>query len=211
MPIALNWVEIVGYVASLLIAASLMMNNITRLRWINLVGGLAFSSYGALVGAWPVFAVNLFIAGVDAYYLLRVRSKKDFFTLLPIKGLECYTRKFLLFHRVDIGRFFPDLSIDALDGYSGFYVLRNMVPVGLVFYEPLADCDVAIRLDYVVPEYRDQKNAEFVFRILNEQLSGEGYRNLVVRSSVKAHRDYLLRQGFVAQPGEADLFRKVII
>ncbi|HCF61299.1 MAG TPA: hypothetical protein DFS52_25300 [Myxococcales bacterium] len=211
MVLSLNWIEIVGYVGSLLIAASLTMSNITKLRWYNLVGALTFAAYGALLQAWPVFAVNFFIAVVDAYYLVRTRRKKDFFTLLPIQGLETFTRKFLLFHRTDVMRFFPGFELEALASRSGFFVLRNMIPAGIVFYEPLPGGDVEIRLDYVVPEYRDQKNAEFVFRILNEQLSAQGHRHLVVRSSVKAHRDYLLAQGFEAEPREQDLFRKVII
>jgi hypothetical protein len=38
--------EILGYVASLLVAASLMMSGVRRLRWINLAGSLAFAAYG---------------------------------------------------------------------------------------------------------------------------------------------------------------------
>ena len=211
MSLSPNWVEIVGYLASVLVAGSLMMSNITRLRWCNLIGALVFSTYGMLVGAWPVFAVNFFIVGVDAYYLVGTRRRKDFFTLLPIQGLETFTRKFLLYHRAEIARFFPQLDVEQLAGRPGFFVLRNMMPVGVVFYESLATDDVEIKLDYVVPEYRDQKNAEFVFRILNEQLSAAGHRSLVVRSQVKAHRDYLVRQGFEAEAGAQDLFRRVII
>ena len=46
--------EIFGYVASIIIAISLTMKNIHRLRWWNLFGAIAFSTYGVLIGAWPV-------------------------------------------------------------------------------------------------------------------------------------------------------------
>ena len=59
--------EIVGYIGSALVAISLMMSNIWKLRWINLVGALFFVLYGLIVKVHPVVAVNAFIAVVDAY------------------------------------------------------------------------------------------------------------------------------------------------
>ena len=55
--------ELVGYVASILVAISLMMSSILKLRLINLVGSAAFVVYGALIGAYPVAVVNL-LSGV---------------------------------------------------------------------------------------------------------------------------------------------------
>ncbi len=46
--------ELLGYTASLLIAVSLMMTSVLRLRVINLAGAAAFSAYGFLIGAVPV-------------------------------------------------------------------------------------------------------------------------------------------------------------
>ena len=50
--------EIFGYMASILIALSLMMSNIKRLRWINLFGAAALSFYGYFIDAFPVFILN---------------------------------------------------------------------------------------------------------------------------------------------------------
>lgn len=61
--------EIVGYIASALVAVSLMMSSIFRLRVINLVGAALFTVYGLLIGAYPVAAMNLFIVLIDLYYL----------------------------------------------------------------------------------------------------------------------------------------------
>jgi len=46
--------ELVGYAASALIAISLMMSSILRLRLINLAGAAAFATYGLLIRAYPV-------------------------------------------------------------------------------------------------------------------------------------------------------------
>lgn len=205
------WQELIGYAASLLVAASLMMSNVLRLRWINLSGALAFTVYGALIHAWPVFAVNLLITGINAWFLAQMKLKKDFFTLLPIQGCDTFGRKFLRFHEADIRRFFPEVDPDDLQHRPGFFILRNMDPAGLFFYSLLEDGDIGIRLDYVVPAYRDGRNAEFLFRILNEQFGPRGARRFVVRTSVPAHRKYLLANGFRADATESELFTRAII
>ena len=58
----INYVEVIGYVGSVLVAVSLMMKNIYYLRRINLIGAATFATYGLLVGAIPVFVLNGFIS-----------------------------------------------------------------------------------------------------------------------------------------------------
>ena len=50
----MNWVEVVGYVASALVALSFAMRSVVKLRTVSLVGSAIFAVYGALIGAWPV-------------------------------------------------------------------------------------------------------------------------------------------------------------
>lgn len=65
-------IELYGYLGSVLIAVSLMMSNILPLRWINLVGAGMFSSYGIIIEAWPVAALNGFIVLIDIYHLIKI-------------------------------------------------------------------------------------------------------------------------------------------
>jgi len=81
-------VELVGYAGSVLVAISLTMSSLMRLRWINLVGALAFAVHGVLVGAYPVLAVNAFIVVVNVVSLWRMARQRDFFTLLPVVGRD---------------------------------------------------------------------------------------------------------------------------
>ncbi|ABI40101.1 conserved hypothetical protein [Shewanella sp. MR-4] len=69
MDSAMIW-EWVGYLASVVVAISLMMSNIKKLRWLNLLGALLFVAYGMAIQAYPVAAVNFFIVLIDAYYLV---------------------------------------------------------------------------------------------------------------------------------------------
>ena len=53
-PLGVPWVEWFGYAASVVVAISLTMSSIIKLRWFNLTGAAMFSVYGFVIGAWPV-------------------------------------------------------------------------------------------------------------------------------------------------------------
>lgn len=101
----MNWIEIFGYCGSVLVAVSLMMKSIKKLRWINLWGAATFSSYGLLVEAYPVFVLNGFIALVDIFYLYQMKSQKDYFTYLEINPTSKYMWKFIEYHKVELKNF----------------------------------------------------------------------------------------------------------
>lgn len=69
MDSAMMW-EWVGYLASVVVAISLMMSDIKKLRWLNLFGAMLFVAYGMAIQAYPVAAVNFFIVLIDIYYLV---------------------------------------------------------------------------------------------------------------------------------------------
>ena len=69
----MNWVELIGYVASALVAVSFMMKSLVRLRWVSLIGSVIFALYGVLIGAWPVVITNSIVVIANA-----VRLRKEF-------------------------------------------------------------------------------------------------------------------------------------
>ncbi|MCS6232974.1 YgjV family protein [Shewanella baltica] len=69
--------EWVGYLASVVVAISLMMSNIKKLRWWNLIGAALFVAYGMAIGAYPVALVNFFIVLIDTYYLVKLYREAD--------------------------------------------------------------------------------------------------------------------------------------
>lgn len=64
--------EWVGYLASLVLMISFVMKNINTLRIINSIGCLLFVVYGFMLAtSWPIIISNLFIMGVNFYYLTK--------------------------------------------------------------------------------------------------------------------------------------------
>lgn len=62
----------VGYLASLILMISFLMKNIIKLRIINSIGALLFIFYGImLLTSWPIIITNVFILGVNVFYLAK--------------------------------------------------------------------------------------------------------------------------------------------
>ncbi len=198
----MTWIDILGYLASALVAVSLTMSSLARLRLLNLIGAALFAGYGWLVGAYPVFAVNGFIAVVNIVYLARMRpGRSEAFELLAIGRLDNrYLQRFLEFHRDDIARFFPAFDAAALADPRLVFILRDMLPVGLVICEPGPGRALHVRLDYVIPQYRDFRCAQYFYRSWSSVVGCPGVERFVATGEVAAHRAYLKRVGFSPAP-----------
>jgi hypothetical protein len=207
----MNYVEIIGYVGSVLVAVSLMMKNIYYLRRINLIGAATFAMYGLLVGAIPVFVLNSFISLVDVYYIWEAKRKKEYFTLLPIEQSNGpLLMKFLKFYINDINKFFPNFNSSKIEEGKSFFILRNLIPVGLFAYKELSSTEILIELDYATPDYRDLKNARFVYFAQSNHFSLKGYKVLKVETDVPAHKKYLAKIEFSENPVDSGNFIKNI-
>ena len=84
----MNLLEIIGYLATVLIAISLMMKSMVKLRWINLFGASTFATYGYLIDAYPVLVLNGSITIIDIIYLFQMYYKKDYFEIFQVKSFQ---------------------------------------------------------------------------------------------------------------------------
>mgnify|MGYP001159294068 CR=1 FL=1 len=194
--------EIVGYAASALVALSLTMRSIVRLRVINLVGAVIFTVYGILIGAFPVAFVNAFIVVIDLYYLLEMLRTREYFTVLDAQQDSQYLQRFIEHYQQDIRTFLPDFDYQPGEALIGFFVLRNMVPAGLVLGEVHGE-EFLVRMDYVIPGYRDFKIGRYVYTREQQRFSEMGVRAVISPAGSKAHQRYLERMGFTAEEGGA--------
>lgn len=194
------WLEIYGYVGSVLVAASLMMSNMKRLRWINLIGAAVFSSYGFLIGAIPVFLLNGWIVLVDIYYLVRLYQFRDQFDMVKLSSVKTPLFELLIQkYGEDVKKYFPDATTEALEDAVAMLIFRNMTPVGLFAYRrlPKEPAMVEALIDYVIPEARDFKTAQFLFNRHTAALREQAINTVISKPSSKAHETYLKRVGFV--------------
>jgi len=192
----INSVELIGYLGSILVAVSLMMRSLLRLRIINLIGALVFTLYGVLLGAYPVAFLNGLIVCIDLYYLFQMWRQKDFFTFLEVSPKSEYLRAFVDFYKNDILEIIPSYTYKTEEDLLCFFVLRNMMPAGLFIAKVLGE-EAHIQLDYVIPNYRDFKVARFIFEENSAFFIQRGIRRFVSEGGSAIYRTHLEKMEFV--------------
>lgn len=206
-----HWMyEVVGYVASGLVAVSLTMSSILRLRVINLLGSAAFTVYGVLIHAYPVAAVNLFIVFINLYYLRKMLGTREYFRLLCVEPDSEYLRYFLGFYDPEIRRFLPRFSYAPAEGQLTLFILRDLVPAGLFVGREEAPGRLRVGLDFVIPQYRDFKIGRYLFSEEAEFFRARGVREIVSDAGNPEHADYLRRVGFSPTGDAAAPYRLVL-
>ncbi len=191
------WIEYFGTLASVVVAISLTMKNIKRLRIINGIGAAAFAAYGALIGAWPVLALNFFIFVIDLWFLLRMRNDDEKFDYLEVEGLKSvYVRKFIAFHLEDIHKFQPEFNPEDTAGVTGCLILRDVRPVSIVLYRADDNGTARLLLDYSVPSHRNFANARYFFDYVLRKVFPDEVSRLLSAGGSPAHRNYLIKMGF---------------
>ena len=196
--------EIVGYVASVIIAFSVMNTNVLRLRIFNLFGAAFFIAYGLLIKAWPVAGLNVFIVGVNIFHLHKILRAREFFQVLEVSADSAYLRYFLAHHGKDIRRHYPNFKYVPGTSQITLFVLRNTIPAGLFIAELEPNGDLHVRLDYVVPDYRDLKVARFLLSEQVEFFRNYGVKRIISPAGSSKHAKYLKQMGFIPAPVTED-------
>ena len=189
------YLELLGYLASVLVAISLMMSSVLKLRLINLAGAIAFFIYGLLIGAYPIAAVNAVIVVVNLYFLYRIYTSKEYFKLLDVDSSSAYLRTFLTFYKADIERFIPDYRFAPSEKQLIIFVLRDMVPAGLFIGQRNEQGEFHIYLDFVIPSYRDFKIGTYLY-YQSGFFQQHGICKLLSTPHNSIHAKYLKRMGF---------------
>lgn len=196
----MNLLELMGYIASALVAISLTMSSIVRLRWLNLAGGLTFALYGFLIGAYPVAAVNSFTACINIFYLIKIYRAKVEFNVIKSgteSGQSGYISFFLDRYSKDIKHFFPDFDLFKHDERREYYLLTDQeTVVGILSGIRLSKDHFQIDLDLVTPTYRDARLGNYLFGDNNHFADKFKIENITANAQSEANRRYLKGIGF---------------
>ena len=191
-----HWLDVVGWGGSALLVYSLLQTSVLRLRVLNLVACLILVAFNALIGVWPMAAMNAALAVINLWFIIpmvRQRHDQSAFEVLEVGPADVYLRYVLRVHGADILRFNPDFVHDPGDpDQASFLVQKGDETVGVVLLR--REKDVAhVLLDYVTPRFRDFSPGEFVWR-RSGLLTGHGVRRVVTRPGMV--NPYYDRVGF---------------
>ena len=73
----MNWIEGLGYVATIVTLISMMVKDMVFLRVINSVGCLLWIGYGLLTESIPVLIVNTVILAIHIFKLVELNETQN--------------------------------------------------------------------------------------------------------------------------------------
>jgi|SRR5665213_1771961 len=76
----MNWIDLVGYIASASVLATFCMSTMVPLRTVAIVSNILFATFGLLAHVYPVLALHIILLPVNGTRLLqalRQRRKAD--------------------------------------------------------------------------------------------------------------------------------------
>lgn len=190
--------EFVGYAASILVAISLMMRSIWRLRAFSLLGAISFTVYGALIHAYPIAVLNALIVLINLYYLWQMRQRQEYFSLLELHPDSPYLLRFLEFYGEDIARFAPGFSYAPDPQALVCFVLRDLSPASVLIAQRNEGGELAVQFDYVIPGYRDFKVNRFLYEDQAQVWLERGIERVSIQPIDEKHRKALAKIGFVS-------------
>ncbi|MDD6201120.1 MAG: YgjV family protein [Firmicutes bacterium] len=189
--------ELVGYLASLLVLVSLLMNSVVKLRIINSVGSLIYVVYALTIGSYPTALMNLCLILINVYYLIRLSRSRAVFSVCSADPGESGLRHFLSCCREDILRYFPEYDFTPRPEDQVYLVYAGTDPVGVLIGSRAGD-DLRVALDYSTTRYRDCSVGKFLYG----ELKTAGIRRLIASGTTEAHAKYLKTAGFRPDNGE---------
>ncbi len=157
--------DIIGYVASVLLAVSLMVNNDIKFRWINSLGCISFILYGIFISAFPIILTNSALLLINCIYLIRIYRTDENFQLIEYNSGDAFITEFFKFHEKDLHTYFPGINaaFNKADNCIAIAVLRDMNIANVFMAVIDTDGKAWVQLNYTVPKYRDFKVGRFLF------------------------------------------------
>ena len=199
--------ELVGYLASALVVASLAMTSVVRLRAISLAGSTIFVVYGVLIESVPIVVTNASIAVLNVWFLSReLGGRRDLGAIL-VPPDSPFLLDFLTHHASDIAHFQPEYDVSAPFDVA-FVLTRDGLPAGVV----LGDRDgerLDIHLDYVLKAYRDSRLGAWLYGRGADVFRSAGITEVTSAGGSRTHPGYLARVGFEYDPERARFTRHV--
>jgi hypothetical protein len=186
--------ELVGYLASALVVASLAMTSVVRLRTISLAGSITFVVYGALIGSIPIIVTNASIAMLNVWFLSRELGGRRDLGAVVVPPDSPFLLDFLKHHAADIATFQPEYDPAAVHDFA-LVLTRDGLPAGVL----LGDRDgerLDIALDYVLKPYRDSRIGSWLYGAGASVFRSAGISELTSAAGRSTHPGYLARVGF---------------
>lgn len=164
------WLDIIGWLGSALLVYSVMQTRVLPFRVLNLAACAVLTAFNAVLGIWPMVAMNLALSAINLWHLrllLTSQDKESGYAVLEVGIEDAYLHHILETHEADIRTFQPDLtpglSHAMATGGHAFVIQRGDETAGAVLVKANGPT-ATVLLDYVTPRFRDFSPSRLLWR-----------------------------------------------
>lgn len=194
--------ELIGYLGSLLVIVSMLMNSVVKLRIINTIGSVIFCGYALAIHSYPTAAMQVCLIIINIINLHKLNNTKKEYAAVETKADDGFLAHFIFTNSSDIKKFFPDFSSSAASDKI-FLITCGQSPAGIFIAEDDGKGCLKVKLDYTTPAYRDCSAGKFLYTHLKRL----GIKKILAETNIPAHEKYLHKMGF-SQSGASHSFVK---
>ena len=186
------YIELFGYLGSVLVVVSMLMSSVVKLRVINMVGSLISGTYALIIGSFPLALMNICLIIINVINLIKLLRVDRKYELVEGSIQDAYYSYFLQHYGQDIQAHFPKFDYDKRKGNKVFYVFCNEAPAGLFSGSIDDKFSTIIDIDYTTPAYRDCSVAKFLYMNLKEY----AIKELHIQEPSEKHKPFLEKMGY---------------
>ena len=182
----------------MILVISMMMSSFVKFRIVNLIGAFLFSLYGFIIGSYSVGILNGLIVFINIYQVYRLYNQNKDLEIIQLPVDSEYVKSFIKHYNKEIKHYQPDFEFDtnALD--TCITILRNMNIVGIVLGKRDENQWLTIKLDFVVPQYRDTKIGQHLFVLNKQYFKDKGFAKIIITGKDKQRTQHLREVGFLS-------------
>ena len=186
-------IEIIGYAGSALVLISMLMTSVVRLRIINLIGSVIFSLYALAIRSYPTALMNICLAAINIYHLLRIFRQQKIYNLIETASDDAFFSYLLKKNGEDIRQWFPEFSLGENQPNVAYLICCDSDPACMFLGKETAPGELEVVLDYATPVYRDTSVGRYLYKCLAEK----GWSTLVFRQNAEGHVPYMKKIGYI--------------
>ncbi len=186
------FMEIFGYIGTAVVIISMLMTSVTKLRVINICGGVISLIYAVYCNTWPVVLLNGTLVSINIVQLIRLRLQKFKFNYVKTDANDKNLAYFRFLYSDDIIKVFPDYNFHVDEGSEAHLIYFDSEIVAMLIGKRRGDT-LDIDIDYVAPKYRDMSVSGYMYK----RLAGAGIKELCAPFA----SEYLAKRGYTGEEG----------
>lgn len=162
------YLEIFGYIGTVLVIISMMMTSFLKFRVINMCGGLISFAYAVFTETWPVALLNVCLICINFVQTMRQLRKNDKFAFSETSASDGAFKYFISYFKDDVEKF-TDNVVSVLNENDSVYLIFSASRiVGFIAGEK-NEARYNVKMCYVIPENRDNDILKSLFAYLKKE------------------------------------------